>query len=172
MQIDFEVNLRVSATALQGFTDPPTYQVMGVVEVWLTFESDGWHSDSSLGECGDFEEGESGEFVGWFVGCAHSGYDDVGFEAWVGRSLVMRKRLTGCAPLWSEPDGGLWRDKLWLKSRVNLNKHNFNLFKSIHINPSRRAERKNIGRTKTSRAAFSASRERFRSRVYVLCFVF
>jgi hypothetical protein len=67
---------------------------MGVVEVWLTFESDGWHSDSSVGECGDFEEGESGEFVGWFVGCAHSGYDDVGFEAWVGRSLVMRKRLT------------------------------------------------------------------------------
>ena len=39
----------------------PAYQVMGIVGVWLTFESDGWHFDSCLRESGDFEKGEWGD---------------------------------------------------------------------------------------------------------------
>ena len=72
MQIELEVNLRVSATALQGFADLPTYQVMGIFGLWLTFESNGWHSDACLGGSGDLEEGEADEFVGWWSvgGCA------------------------------------------------------------------------------------------------------
>jgi hypothetical protein len=35
----------------------PTYQVMGIDGVWLTFEGDGWHFDSCLGN-GEVFEGE------------------------------------------------------------------------------------------------------------------
>ena len=59
-----EVHLRVSATALQGLMILPTYQVMGIVGVWLTFESDGWHFDSCLGNGDNSEERGTGDFVG------------------------------------------------------------------------------------------------------------
>ena len=60
LQIDF-MNFRGLPPALQGLMILPAYQVMGIVGLWLTFESDGWHFDSCLRESGDFEKGEWGD---------------------------------------------------------------------------------------------------------------
>lgn len=53
-----QCELARTATCLAGSHDSPTYQVMGIVGVWLTFESNGWHVDSCLGNGRDFGEGE------------------------------------------------------------------------------------------------------------------
>ena len=41
-----------------------TYQVLGIVGVWLTFKSHSWHVDSCLGNDRDFEGGEEESCVG------------------------------------------------------------------------------------------------------------
>ena len=51
-----QICMRVSPPGLAWVHDLQTYQVMGIFRLWLTFESNGWHIDSCLGNGSEFEE--------------------------------------------------------------------------------------------------------------------
>jgi hypothetical protein len=64
MLIDFHAEVTARQRhCLAGSHDSADLSSHGDCRVWLTFQSDGWHFDSCLGNCRNFEEGESEEEV-------------------------------------------------------------------------------------------------------------